>query len=99
MEFLIKYDILEEEIAKIQEVNSKGVIKNIILNQENVMEILDYLKELGIKTESLKDLFVYQIGIFFKTKKELIDAFEDYEIDSIIKSLNYDVNTFDLIEF
>ena len=99
MEFLIDYNILEEEIEKIKEVNSKGIIKNIILNKDNVIEILDYLNDLGVGTNSLRDLFIYQIGIFFKTKKELMDAFEEYEIDSIVKSLNYDVNTFDLIEF
>ena len=44
-------------------------------------------------------LFINQIGFFHKTKKELVDAFDEYEIDSIVKSLNYDVNTFDMIEF
>ena len=44
-------------------------------------------------------MFIYQIGIFFRTKQEIKDVFDEYEIDSIIKSLNYDVNTIDLIEF
>jgi len=37
--------------------------------------------------------------MFFRTKEEIADVFDEYEIDSIIKSLNYDVNTVDLIEF
>ncbi|MCQ2977091.1 MAG: hypothetical protein MJ232_03650, partial [archaeon] len=59
----------------------------------------DYLVELGVKVEAIKDLFLYQIGLFFRTLKEIKEAFDEYETESIVKSLNYDVNTVDLIEF
>ena len=65
MDFLMKYNITNEEIDKIMEFNTKGVIKNIIINKASVIEVVDYLIELGVKTESLRDLFIYQIGIFF----------------------------------
>lgn len=99
MEFLKNYNFVDEEIEEILSFNSKGIINNIILNKENVIEIIEYFLALNIMEETIKKMFKYQIGIFFKTKKELIDAFEEYEMDSIIKSLNFDVNTFDLIEF
>jgi len=99
MEFLMKYNITNEEISKIEEANSENTLKNIKMNLENVNAIIDYLINLGITTETLKDLFVYQIGMFFKTKPEIEQVFDEYEIDSIVKSLNYDVNTLDLIEF
>lgn len=99
MDFLMKYDITQDEISEILKVNSKGIIKNIILNKNSVIEVIDYLLDLGVKNESIKDLFIYQIGIFHKSKQELAQAFEEYEMDSIVKSLNYDVNTVDLIEF
>ena len=35
---------------------------------------------------------MYQVGLFFKTKNEIKESFDEYEIDSIVKSLNYDVN-------
>jgi len=99
MDFLMKYNITGEEIDQIVKYNSEGIIKNVVLNKKNVIEVLEYLTSLGVKVEALRDLFIYQIGIFFKTKKELVQVFEEYEIDSIVKSLNYDVNTVDLIEF
>lgn len=99
MDFLMKYNITGDEVDEILEVNHKEVIKNIILNKKNVSEVIEYLVDLGVKVESLRDLFIYQIGLFFRSKKEIADAFEEYEIDSIVKSLNYDVNTIDLIEF
>lgn len=99
MDFLMKYNITEKDILEIKNSNSKGIINNIIVNQKNVCEIIEYLQGLGIKDEVIKKLLMNQIGIFFKNKEELVLAFDEYEIDSIVKSLNYDVNTFDMIEF
>lgn len=99
MEFLLKYNLTSEEIERIEKVNSENTLRNIKMNLHNVREIIDYLMELGVTTETLKDLFIYQIGMFYKTKPEIEQVFDQYEIDSIVKSLNYDVNTLDLIEF
>ena len=99
MEFLLQYDLTNEEIEEISSRNDKAIIQNVILNQKNVREVIDYLLEVGLNKEVIKDLFLEQIGMFFRTKEEISDVFDEYEIDSIIKSLNYDVNTVDLIEF
>ena len=99
MDFLYKYEINDDDIKEITERNGEAVIKNITLNRDNVIEVIDYLLEVGVNKNVIKDLFVEQIGMFFRTKEEISDVFDEYEIDSIIKSLNYDVNTVDLIEF
>lgn len=99
MEFLLEYNLTSEEIEQIEAVNSENTLRNIKMNLRNVRERIDYLINLGITTETLKDLFIYQIGMFYKTKPEIEQVFDEYEIDSIVKSLNYDVNTLDLIEF
>ena len=99
MEFLLEYDLTNDEIEEIVNRNDSAIINNVILNQKNVKEVIDYLLEVGINKEVIKDLFVEQIGMFFRSKEEIADTFDEYEIDSIIKSLNYDVNTVDLIEF
>ena len=99
MDFLLKYNITNEDILEITNRNNEAIIKNIILNKDNVIKVIDYLLEVGVNETVIKDLFVEQIGMFFRTKDEIADVFDEYEIDSIIKSLNYDVNTVDLIEF
>ncbi len=99
MEFLLQYDLTDEDIEEVKNRNDEAIIKNVILNQNNVKEVIDYLLEVGLNKEVIKDLFVEQIGMFFRTKEEIKNVFDEYEIDSIIKSLNYDVNTVDLIEF
>lgn len=99
MDFLSKYDLTSEDIKEITLRNGEAIIKNVVLNKENVIEVVDYLLQVGVNKSVIKDLFVEQIGMFFRTKEEISDVFDEYEIDSIIKSLNYDVNTIDLIEF
>jgi len=99
MEFLYKYELTDKDINEITERNGEAIIRNIVLNKDNVIEVIDYLLEVGVNKDVIKDLFVEQIGMFFRTKEEIADVFDEYEIESIIKSLNYDVNTVDLIEF
>ena len=99
MDFLLKYGLTNDDVDEIINRNGESIIKNIILNRDNVIRVVDYLLEVGVDKNVIKDLFVEQIGMFFRTKEEIADVFDEYEIDSIIKSLNYDVNTVDLIEF
>ena len=99
MEFLLEYGLTNEDIEEIKNRNDSAIIDNIILNQKNVRQVIDYLLEVGINKEVIRDLFVEQIGMFLRTKEEIQDTFDEYEMESIIKSLNYDVNTVDLIEF
>ena len=99
MDFLLDYGLLEEDIELVKKNNTETVLKNIEMNKDNVKKVIDYLLELGITKETLKELFIHQIGMFHRTKKELEQVFDEYEIDSIVKSLNYDVNTVDMIEF
>ena len=99
MDFLHKYDLTDEDILEITNRNGEAIINNIVLNKDNIIKVIDYLLEVGLNKSVIRDLFVQQIGMFFRTKEEIADVFDEYEIDSIIKSLNYDVNTVDLIEF
>ena len=99
MEFLLQYGLTNENIDEIINRNDEAIIKNIVLNKENVIKVIDYLLEVGIEKDVIRNLFLEQIGMFYRTKDEISDVFDEYEMDSIIKSLNYDVNTVDLIEF
>ena len=99
MDFLLQYGLNDEEIEEIVNRNDSDIIKNVVLNKKNVQDVMEYLLNIGIEKNVIKDLFYEQIGMFFRTKEEISDVFDEYEMDSIIKSLNYDVNTVDLIEF
>lgn len=99
MRFLTDYGLTNEDIEEIIHENDSAIIKNVELNEVNVRKVIDYLASVGVNSIVIKELFKKQIGMFFRTKEEIQDVFDEYEMDSILKSLNYDVNTIDLIEF
>lgn len=99
MSYLNEYGFNDLDIKDIINGNSKNVIDNLNLNKKNVKEVIDYLLEIGILKETIKEIFIYQIGLFYKTKYEIKTSFDEYELDSIVKSLNYDINNIELIDF
>ena len=99
MEFLIKYNFTKKDIETIEKSITETELRNVKMNANNIVQVVDYLTSLGITKDTMRDLFIYQIGIFHRTKGELEQVFDEYEIESIVKSLNYDVNTTDMVEF
>lgn len=99
MEYLKELGFSDLDLKDIKNNNDLNVIANLELNKNNIIEIVKYLLEIGIEQNTIKDIFVEQINLFFKTKKEIQISFDEYEIDSIVKSLNFDVNNIELIDF
>lgn len=99
MEYLKEIGFSDLDIKDILDNNYQHIIENLIVNQDNVLEIINYLLSIGIEKDTIKEIFMYQISLFFKTKKEIQVSFDEYELDSIVKSLNYDVNNVELIDF
>lgn len=99
MEFLKEFSFTDLDIDEIIKYNYRHIIDNMVLNQENIKEIIDYLIGIGIEKDVIKEIFMYQVSLFFKTKEEIKMSFDEYELDSIVKSVNYDVNNIELIDF
>ena len=99
MDFLKQLGYTEQDINDIKDYNYDYTLDNIILNKEKVEDIIEYLLSIGIERNTIKEIFMYQVGLFFKSRDEIKASFDEYEIDSIVKSLNYDVNNIELIDF
>ena len=99
MEYLKEIGFSDLDIKDILDNNYQHIIENLIVNQDNVLEIANYLLSIGIEKDTIKEIFMYQVSLFFKTKKEIQVSFDEYALDSIVKSLNYDVNNVELIDF
>ncbi len=99
MEYLKEIGLSNHDIKEIVDSNYQYIIENLELNQENVQNIIDYLIGIGLDKSTIKEIFIYQVGLFFRSKEEIQASFDEYEIDSIIKSLSYDVNNIELIDF
>lgn len=99
MNYLKDLGFSDVDIDDIVKCNYSYIIDNLELNHSNVVEIVNYLMGIGIEKRTIKEIFMYQVNLFFKTKDEIESSFDEYEIDSVIKSLNYDVNNIELIDF
>ena len=99
MKYLEEFGFDNTDINEIIENNYQYIIENLELNKNNIMEIVNYLLEIGIEKSTIKDIFIYQVSFYFKTIEEIKKSFDEYEMDSIVKSLNYDVNNIELIDF
>ncbi len=99
MEFLHDLGFSDLDIEEIEKYNYPYILDNIVLNQEKIIDIVKYLFEIGLEKRTIKEIFMYQMSFMFKTKDEIQKSFDEYEMDSIIKSLNFDVNNIELIDF
>ena len=99
MDFLKQKGFTDLEIKEIIDNNYENVLTNLNTNQSNVLEIIDYLLNIGVEKRTIKEIFMYQVGLFFKTKEEIEVSFDEYELESVVKSLNYDPDSVELIDF
>ena len=79
MEYLKEIGFSDLDIKDILDNNYQHIIENLIVNQDNVLEIANYLLSIGIEKDTIKEIFMYQVSLFFKTKKEIQVSFDEYE--------------------
>lgn len=69
MNYLIDLGISEETINQIIEVNDEAIIPSFEYNEENITNIINYLKYVGIK--NIEDLLIYEVDFFLKDFEEV----------------------------
>ena len=94
MEFLKDYvsdDVIEYIISN----NKDIVINDLVYNQDNVIKVLNYLQELGIK--NINDILVEKIDFFFRDIDLVKEHFNRYDKDVIVKLINEDISNLDIV--
>lgn len=69
MSYLIELGIKQQTIDRIIELNSGAIIITFECNQENITNIINYLKYVGIK--NIEDLLIYEVDFFLKDFEEV----------------------------
>ena len=69
MNYLINLRINEENLNKIIEINDEAIILSIECNEENITNIINYLRYIGIK--NIEDLLIYEIDFFLNDFEEI----------------------------
>jgi len=95
MQFLIDYGITEELISKLKEKYDPSVLDILRLDKTNVIEVLNYLKEIDIKI--IEDLLLYKIEFFTKDLDEIKKAFNKHNIKQIVSDINDDITNINRI--
>lgn len=93
MEFLINNGFTTDEVKEILNKYDSDTIDTFLFNQDNVEEVISYLKEYGIK--DIPKLMLERIDIFYLPCSKIDELFSQYEKQSVIDTLDYDASIFD----
>lgn len=88
MDFLKKALISEETINKIIENNSKQCLFNLECNQEDCLEIIQFMKNIGIKR--VDELLIQIPEVFIQSLSDFMKKVARYNILEVIKVVNED---------
>ena len=95
LDFLKEHNIDDEVIKRIEKENSKANIYNLYCNSLEVIKILEYFRRLNIN--SIFDLLIYRIEIFFNSYEDILELFSKYDINSLVLQINNDFTCIDEI--
>ena len=89
IDFLKECGLSDIDIQEIEEFNSSANLYNLNCNELDVVKMIEYLKDKGIKNIVL--LFKYRINIFFTDFEDFklkVDKIDDKYIDLINNNYN-----------
>ncbi len=95
MDFLKELNFPTEVIKKIKAYNDKSLIFNFICSKKNVIKNIDYLRNIGVEVIEL--LLIYRLELFLIDNSMLIKSFENFEIATLVKLINEDINAVNLL--
>ena len=89
MDFLLDEGFTKEFISELSNKYDEGIIDQFILDSYNVIEVINYMKEIGIKR--IDELLLTHIGVFLKDIDRVKRSFNKHDINEIVKEINEDV--------
>lgn len=89
MKFLLDLGIKENTINSIYTKYDEGVIDNFRVEEDNVEEVINYFREIGIV--DIDNLLIFDLSIFTKDINFIKECFNKKNIKEIVKSINEDI--------
>lgn len=86
IEFLKEANISDDIIDLIKQNNSDNAIYTLYCNQDECMKIISYFHKIGIN--SINELLINEIEIFYKIASDVIKEFSKYDINALVNVLN-----------
>jgi len=85
MNYLLDLGFNNETINKILEINGDTISLSFECNEENITNIINYLKKIGIK--NIDQILIYEVDFFLNNFEEVKRKINNYEI---IDNINED---------
>lgn len=95
MDYFKKYGLNEKDIKEIENYIEDDDINNYYVNELEIIQILDYLTEIGLN--NIKDILKYKTNIFYEKLNNIKKSFEDRK--DVVKLINEDITNFELIGY
>lgn len=95
MNFLLEEGFNIELINKMINNYDESIIDQFIIEKENVKDVINYLKKIGIK--DIDKLLQTRIEIFTKDINSVKDAFLKHNIKEKVEEINNDINNIDFV--
>ena len=89
MNFLLDLGIKQNTINSIKTKYDEGVIDNFRTEEDNVEEVINYFREIGIV--DIDNLLIFDLTIFTKDIDYVKECFNKHNLKEVVKSINEDI--------
>lgn len=97
LNFLKDCGISDDVIKDLEYTYSPENIYNLDSNEFEVIKIIEYFRKIGI--EYIDELLVHNLEVFLCKFSYIVDKFNKYKIDDVVKMINDDYMLIDNIIF
>ena len=89
MSFLLELGIKQETIDSIMTKYDEAIITNFKIEEDNVEEVINFLREIGIV--DIDNLLIFDLSIFTKKIDYVKECFEIKNLNEVVKLINEDI--------
>lgn len=87
IDFLKECNISQNTIDKLYE-KYPSQLFNLNCNQDDCIEIIEYLRSIGIKP--IEEILINNIELFYESKKDIVKKFDEQNINELVEKINSD---------
>lgn len=95
IDFLKAADISDDVLIEMIKNNDETAIYDLSCNDEDAIEIIKYMKNIGIT--NIEELLTYKIDIFFLTFEQFIKRLSKFNIPALVNHINENYANIDII--
>lgn len=97
MRYLKIFGLTDEQIDRIVKYNDDKTVNDLIIKENEVSKVLDYLIDIGIK--DIYPFLTYRVDFVYENIQDIVESFHKFGTSKAAELLNSSVDYLDLIYF